>query len=89
MAVGAAIRHGGDGRSRSGKETPTVKRKSLSFIVAAGRASALAVGGCARASQDSSGGAGEITMWTHSAGNPGELAVYKRIIADFNASQHQ
>ncbi|MBB4945510.1 multiple sugar transport system substrate-binding protein [Kitasatospora gansuensis] len=26
-------------------------------------------------------------MWTHSAGNPGELAVYKKIIDDFNASQ--
>jgi multiple sugar transport system substrate-binding protein len=89
MAVGAAIQHGGDGRSRSGKEKPTVKRKSLSVIVAAGLAAALALGGCARASQDSAGAPGEITMWTHSAGNPGELAVYKQIIADFNASQHQ
>jgi multiple sugar transport system substrate-binding protein len=66
-----------------------VKRKSLTVIVAAGLSAALTLVGCARASQDSSGSAGEITMWTHSAGNPGELAVYKRIIGDFNASQHQ
>ncbi len=60
-------------------------------MVAAGLAAVLALGGCARASQDSSssGGPGEITMWTHSAGNPGELAVYQRIISDFNASQTQ
>lgn len=30
-----------------------------------------------------------IEMWTHSAGNPAELAVYDQIIADFNASQDQ
>lgn len=68
-----------------------MKRKSLSVMVAAGLTAVLALGGCARASQDSSsaGGPGEITMWTHSAGNPGELAVYQRIIADFNASQNQ
>ena len=28
-------------------------------------------------------------MWTHSAGNPRELAVYDQIIADFNASQDE
>ncbi|MFE9751176.1 ABC transporter substrate-binding protein [Saccharothrix saharensis] len=26
-------------------------------------------------------------MWTHSAGNPGEIAVYEQLISDFNASQ--
>jgi multiple sugar transport system substrate-binding protein len=30
-----------------------------------------------------------IEMWTHSAGNPAELAVYDQIIADFNASQDE
>ncbi|MFD9124176.1 extracellular solute-binding protein [Kitasatospora sp. NPDC059571] len=35
----------------------------------------------------SGNGPTQITMWTHSAGNPGELAVYKKIIGDFNASQ--
>ncbi|WP_167971496.1 sugar ABC transporter substrate-binding protein [Lentzea indica] len=68
-----------------------MKRKSLSILAVAGFSAALALSGCARASHDgsSSGGPGEITMWTHSAGNPGELAVYQQIIADFNASQSQ
>ena len=30
-----------------------------------------------------------LEMWTHSAGNPAELAVYDTIIADFNASQEE
>lgn len=62
-----------------------MKRKSLSMLAAAGLSAALVLSGCGRASD--SGGSGEITMWTHSAGNPGELAVYQQIIADFNASQ--
>jgi len=66
-----------------------VKRKSLSTLAALGLSAALALSGCARASDSSSGSPGEITMWTHSAGNPGELAVYQQIIADFNASQSQ
>lgn len=64
-----------------------MKRKSLSMLAAAGLSAALVLSGCGRASESSSGGSGEITMWTHSAGNPGELAVYQQIIADFNASQ--
>ncbi|WP_037274594.1 extracellular solute-binding protein [Kibdelosporangium aridum] len=68
-----------------------MKHKSLSIIAAAGLSAVLALGGCARAGQDSSspGSPGEITMWTHSAGNPGELAVYQQIISEFNASQTQ
>ncbi|KJK43696.1 sugar-binding protein [Lentzea aerocolonigenes] len=64
-----------------------MKRKSLSMLAAAGLSAALVLSGCGRASDSSSGGSGEITMWTHSAGNPGELAVYQQIISDFNASQ--
>ena len=54
----------------------TVKRKSLSIIAAVGVTAVLALSGCARAGQGSSasGGPEEITMWTHSAGNPGERA---------------
>jgi multiple sugar transport system substrate-binding protein len=55
-------------------------------MLAAGLSAALLLSGCGRAS-DSGDSGGEITMWTHSAGNPGELAVYQQIIADFNASQ--
>ncbi|GAB3890598.1 ABC transporter substrate-binding protein [Kibdelosporangium lantanae] len=66
-----------------------MKRKSI--LAVAGLSAVLVLGGCARAGQDSpsSGGSSEITMWTHSAGNPGELAVYQRIISEFNASQTQ
>ncbi|WP_277207440.1 sugar ABC transporter substrate-binding protein [Isoptericola croceus] len=52
--------------------------------------SALTLTGCGQAGQgdvDNGDGPAEITMWTHSAGNPGELEVYEQIIADFNASQ--
>lgn len=53
--------------------------------------SALAVTGCARAGEDPNGDGGDgpaqVTLWTHSAGNPAELEVYNQIIADFNGSQ--
>ncbi|WP_371476463.1 extracellular solute-binding protein [Kitasatospora sp. NBC_00315] len=65
-------------------------RQSLSIIAAAGLLASVSLTGCAKASHDGSasgGGPVQITMWTHSAGNPGELAVYKKIITDFNASQ--
>ncbi|MEZ0067016.1 multiple sugar transport system substrate-binding protein [Streptacidiphilus sp. MAP12-20] len=65
-------------------------RQSLSIIAAAGVLASVALTGCAKASHDGSvsgNGPIQITMWTHSAGNPGELAVYKKILADFNASQ--
>ncbi|NCD18905.1 MAG: extracellular solute-binding protein [Actinobacteria bacterium] len=61
----------------------------------------LALSACGRAGEDTSGGdststgdgggtaAGttQVTLWTHSAGNPAELEVYNQIMADFNASQ--
>ncbi|MEV6212230.1 extracellular solute-binding protein [Kitasatospora sp. NPDC051914] len=65
-------------------------RNPLAIVAAAGLLATAALSGCAKASHggDASGdGPTEITMWTHSAGNPGELAVYKKIIGDFNASQ--
>jgi multiple sugar transport system substrate-binding protein len=52
-----------------------------------GLTAVLALSGCSRAGQGSASTSGEITMWTHSAGNPGEIEVYEQIIADFNASQ--
>lgn len=67
------------------------RRTLLGAALAAGVGSAAV--GCARAGTTSSsasdGGRTKITMWTHSAGNEGELAVYKQLIADFNASQEQ
>ncbi|MDR2974003.1 MAG: hypothetical protein LBV00_04715, partial [Propionibacteriaceae bacterium] len=50
----------------------------------------LALTGCAEAGEDpatSGDGPIELKLWTHSAGNPAELAVYEQIIEDFNASQ--
>jgi multiple sugar transport system substrate-binding protein len=53
---------------------------------------ALALTACGQAGQgDTTSGDGpvQLTMWTHSAGNPAELEVYEQIIQDFNASQDE
>jgi multiple sugar transport system substrate-binding protein len=53
---------------------------------------ALALTACGQAGQGtttSEDGRVQLTMWTHSAGNPAELEVYEQIIADFNASQDE
>lgn len=66
-------------------------RNPLAMVAAASLLGTVALTGCAKASHDgasSDGGPSQITMWTHSAGNPGELAVYKKIIDDFNGSQN-
>jgi multiple sugar transport system substrate-binding protein len=51
----------------------------------------IVLAGCGKASNDSSGGGdsggGTITLWTHNAGNPGELGVVNQIVKDYNASQ--
>ncbi|WP_232549305.1 ABC transporter substrate-binding protein [Propioniciclava soli] len=53
-------------------------------------AAALAVAGSACSSQDRDGWDGTgpvpITLWTHSAGNEGEMEVISQIIDDYNAS---
>jgi multiple sugar transport system substrate-binding protein len=69
-----------------------MKRRSLVTIVSVSAASALALTACGQAGQGDGGsgdGPQELTMWTHSAGNPAELEVYTKIIDDFNASQDQ
>jgi multiple sugar transport system substrate-binding protein len=43
--------------------------------------------GCAKGGSSSSGGNGELTMWTHNAGNKDELAAITKIVNDYNASQ--
>lgn len=67
-------------------------RKSLTAIVTITAASATILTGCGQAGESDGGDGGEggttqLTMWTHSAGNPAELEVYERIISDFNGSQ--
>ena len=62
------------------------------WAVVAASAAGLLLAGCGKASSSggSGGGAdtgGEITLWTHNAGNPQELGVVNQIVKDFNASQ--
>jgi multiple sugar transport system substrate-binding protein len=53
----------------------------------------LALASCAKggtssgSSNQSAGGGGELTMWTHNAGNKAELASITSIVDDYNASQ--
>lgn len=56
--------------------------------------SALTLSACGRAGEGggtegagSGDGPTQITLWTHSAGNPAELEVYNQIMSDFNESQ--
>jgi multiple sugar transport system substrate-binding protein len=55
----------------------------LAGVVTAG----VALSACGTASSESGGSAGELTLWTHNAGNPAELEVIEHIVADYNASQ--
>jgi len=56
-------------------------------VLAVMATSALTLTACGTASSDSGGSSSELTLWTHNAGNPEELAVIKQIVADYNASQ--
>ncbi|HEX5858584.1 MAG TPA: extracellular solute-binding protein [Microbacterium sp.] len=68
-----------------------MKRRTAPIFVSAGLVGVLALTGCGQAGQDTTteDGKTELSMWTHSAGNPAELAVYDKIIEDFNASQDE
>jgi len=69
-----------------------MKRTALPIAASAGLVSVLALTGCGQAGQgdtNADGGPVQLSMWTHSAGNPAELAVYEQIIDDFNASQDE
>lgn len=57
--------------------------------LAAALGGTLVLAGCGTAADTagSGGGDGELTLWTHNAGNPAELGVVKQIVSDFNASQ--
>jgi multiple sugar transport system substrate-binding protein len=69
-----------------------MNRGSLAKILSMSAVGALALTACGQAGQGattSEDGREQLTMWTHSAGNPAELEVYEQIIADFNASQDE
>lgn len=67
-----------------------MKHRSLPAMLTLATVSALALTACGQAGQGdgkTADGRTELTLWTHSAGNPAELEVYEKIISDFNASQ--
>lgn len=66
-----------------------MKRTSLTAILAISAVSATTLTACGQAGQGGgdTDGPAQVTLWTHSAGNPNELGVYEQIIQDFNASQ--
>ncbi len=64
--------------------------KTIKRLVAASVAVALAVTmtSCAKGSSSSGGGdSNTLTLWTHNAGNPAELASINAIVSDYNKSQ--
>ncbi|MEU1972561.1 extracellular solute-binding protein [Microbacterium sp. NPDC019599] len=69
-----------------------MKRRTAPILASAALVAVLGLTACGQAGQDSGtseDGRTQLTMWTHSAGNPAELEVYERIISDFNASQDE
>ncbi|PUB32087.1 carbohydrate ABC transporter substrate-binding protein (CUT1 family) [Promicromonospora sp. AC04] len=69
-----------------------MNRGSLAKILSVSALGALALTACGQAGQGgttSDDGRVQLTMWTHSAGNPAELEVYEQIVKDFNASQDE
>ena len=69
------------------KFNPT-KRLAVGLLAAA---LPLSMAGCAKGGRQAGGGSGgsggELTMWTHNAGNTDELAAINKIVDDYNASQ--
>jgi multiple sugar transport system substrate-binding protein len=74
----------------SGPSAPTRSRSPRKLLAVGLLAALLPVSltACAKGgSGGSSGGNGELTMWTHNAGNKDELAAVTKIVDDYNASQ--
>lgn len=72
----------------------TTLKKALAIAAAA--TLALSLGACSKGggtpaggSSANAGGATELDMWTHNAGNKEELAAIQQVVDDFNASQAQ
>lgn len=62
--------------------------RTKTYLLAMGAvATVLATAACATATNTSGGSGGTLTLWTHNAGNPQELAVVQQIVDDFNKSQ--
>jgi multiple sugar transport system substrate-binding protein len=63
-------------------------RTNVRTVLAAGLAAATLAGAAACGSAEGTGASadGSLTLWTHNAGNPEELAVVQQIADDWNAS---
>lgn len=69
-----------------------MKSKKLKALAVLAVVGPLALAGCSQQAKSPEGGGGEggktqMTMWTHSAGNEGEMKVIAQMIEDFNGSQ--
>jgi len=64
-------------------------RRPVAIAGVAVLAASVLLVGCGRADTGGGGDAasGELTLWTHNAGNKEELAVVNQIVSDYNASQ--
>lgn len=75
------------------KLTRTRRRPLWRAALATVAVGALTVGLAACSSGSGGGGGdgrgGQLTLWTHNAGNPAELAAIQKIVDDYNASQDQ
>lgn len=69
-----------------------MKRTTAPVVASTILLTAFGLTACGQAGQGGTTGEDgrtQLTMWTHSAGNPAELEVYEQIISDFNASQDE
>ena len=64
-------------------------RRPVAIAGVAVLAASVLLVGCGKAETGGGGNAatGELTLWTHNAGNKEELAVVNQIVSDYNASQ--
>ena len=69
------------------KHTSTTKRIAVGLLAAALPLTMAACGKGGSSSSTDAGGGGELTMWTHNAGNKAELGAITAIVNDYNASQ--
>lgn len=63
---------------------PTKTRVAAGLLVAA---LPLSLAACAKGGDSGGSSGGELTMWTHNAGNKAELAAITQIVDDYNKSQ--
>jgi multiple sugar transport system substrate-binding protein len=63
------------------------KKRFFTASLAVAALTLTLVGCAASGGAGSDGKNGQVTLWTHNAGNPAELAAIKAIVTDYNASQ--